>query len=558
MLKYLHIENIAVIEKSDIEFSSGFNVLTGETGAGKSIIIDAINAVLGERTSKELIRAGCDTAQVSAVFGSLDPATIQTLTENGIEPDEDGNIVIFRRLSNTGKNIIRVNGVPVTAGILRTISKNLINIHGQHDNQSLLNPDNHYIYIDAVADDKNEIESYYSEFKRFNQIRRELNGIETDEDEKQRKKELLKYQIDELSAADIRIGEIQELKQRLTEARDFERNIGLINSAALAINGNDELDGVTTLLETAVKDIAATGLKRFDGAISQITDALNSLKATGEDLRRFVENEDTSEYDADLIGERLDLLQKFMRKYGDTEQKMLDYLENAQKALNDIEFSDERVLQLSEELDASTEKLVSLGKTLTKVRRKASEAFEKNVCKVLEYLNMPNVRFAVQFEKSRYTKNGCDNIEFLISANAGENLKPLHKIASGGELSRVMLAIKSVLANKDTVESLIFDEIDTGISGYAAGKVGIQLKRVSLNRQVICVTHLPQIAAMADNHLLISKSERDGKTFTDVSALEYNERVGEIARMMAGTELTENLFNSAKELLDRSLNDENL
>ena len=558
MLKFLHIENIAVIEQSDIEFSEGFNVLTGETGAGKSIVIDSINAVLGERTSKELIRAGCDTAEVSAVFGCFDDYTAGVLAEHGFAPDEDGNIVIRRRLSVSGKGIIKLNDRPLTATELKEIGKSLINIHGQHDNQALLDPESHIGYIDALANNGDILNEYYAEFKNLNAIRRELNSAETDEDEKRRETDLLKYQINELESANITVGEYEKLKKNLEIARNNRTTVETLSAAYSALKGGEEFDGASALIDGAQRKLASLKSDEWNAKSERLADALSVIEDVSAELRDFLDSAEFSELDADSINDRLDTLDRLMLKYGNSEQEMLDFLTSARVRLDELVFSDRRIAELSDLLDESTERLVALGERLTKSRQKAAAEFETKVCGILTYLNMPDVRFTVSLQKGRYTKRGCDVIEFLISANKGEKVKPLSKIASGGELSRVMLAIKSVLLDKDKVGTMIFDEIDTGISGYTAGKVGTQLKRVSKNRQVICVTHLAQIAAMADNHLLIQKNTQNGRTFTKVEPLSYEDRISEIARIMSGAELTENLYKSAKELVDRSSSNDNL
>lgn len=552
MLKFLHIENIAVIERSDIEFSAGFNVLTGETGAGKSIVIDAINAVLGERTSKELIRAGCDTAEVSAVFGELDNATAAALSGAGVTPDEDGNIVIRRRLSAAGKGLIKLNDRPVTATELKEIGKHLVNIHGQHDNQALLDPERHLDYIDAVADDDPIKGKYYAEFRELNRIRKELAATETDEDEKRRRVGLLKYQINELESAGIKPGEYEKLQKKLAIARNYQKTAEALSRAYSALKGDDEFDGAVSLLTDAEKSLSSLHNDEWDKKSSALADAAATAEDVSAALYDFLENTELAGIDPDEINSRLETLDKLMAKYGNSEEEMLEFLEKARTELNDTEFSDKKAAELSALLDDATERLIALAEELTAARKKAAAEFEKQVCDILSYLNMPDVRFTVQFGKGRYTKRGCDTAEFMISANRGESVKPLCKIASGGELSRVMLAIKSVLLGRDPVGTMIFDEIDTGISGYTAGKVGTQLKKVADNRQVICVTHLAQIAAMADTHLLIEKKAEKDRTFTSVSPLSYEQRINEIARIMSGTQMTENLYNSAKELLDRS------
>ncbi len=552
MLKFLHIENIAVIERSDIEFSAGFNVLTGETGAGKSIVIDAINAVLGERTSKELIRAGCDTAEVSAVFGELDNATAAALSDAGVTPDDDGNIVIRRRLSAAGKGLIKLNDRPVTATELKEIGKHLVNIHGQHDNQALLDPERHLDYIDAVADDDPIKGKYYAEFRELNRIRKELAATETDEDEKRRRVGLLKYQINELESAGIKPGEYEKLQKKLSVARNYQKTAEALSRAYSALKGDDEFDGAVSLLTDAEKSLSSLRNDEWDKKSSALADAAAAAEDVSAALYDFLENAELAGIDPDEINSRLETLDKLMAKYGNSEEEMLEFLEKARTELNDTEFSDKKAAELSTLLDDATERLIALADELTAARKKAAAEFEKQVCDILSYLNMPDVRFTVKFSKGRYTKRGCDTAEFMISANRGESVKPLCKIASGGELSRVMLAIKSVLLGRDPVGTMIFDEIDTGISGYTAGKVGTQLKKVAENRQVICVTHLAQIAAMADTHLLIEKKAEKDRTFTSVSPLSYEQRINEIARIMSGTQMTENLYNSAKELLDRS------
>lgn len=552
MLKFLHIENIAVIEQTDIEFKSGFNVLTGETGAGKSILIDAINAVLGERTSKDLIRTGCDSALVSAVFGDLNHQTVDALNDNDITPDDDGNIVITRKLSLTGKGIIKINNIPVTATVLKEIAKNLINIHGQHDNQFLLDPNMHLSYIDAIAENSQLIDEYYAEFKELNKIRKELVALQMDEDEKARKLDLLKYQISELEQAGIKVGEIADLKEKLAISQNIEKTLNSLKGIDYLLSGTDDTDGAVTQINNSLKLLKNIQGNNFDNSFSKLNEALTAIEDARAEIDSFLSNTEYSDLDPDKISARLDLLSRLMVKYGNSEEKMLEYLDNANAELEKIAFSENRISELAILLDQSKNRLVENGEKLSQSRTAAALDFSNKVCGILEYLNMPNVKFSAAITQGKYTKNGCDSAEFLISANAGETLKPLHKIASGGELSRVMLSIKSVLLDKDNVGTMIFDEIDTGISGITAGKVATQLKNVATKRQVICVTHLAQIAAVANEHLLIEKTVKENHTFTKVTALDYEQKIGEIARIMSGTNITENLYNSAKELLDRS------
>lgn len=551
MIKSLHIENIAVIEKTDIDFQNGFNVLTGETGAGKSIIIDAINAILGERTSKDLIRAGYDRAMVSALFGDLSEISKMQIADSGYELDCDGNLLITRVLT-TGGGSIKINGRAATATVLKELAKNLINIHGQHDNQRLLDPDNYYIYLDMIAENQSEQQEYYDEFRHFNSVRRELNAQETDEGEKLRRTEILQYQIKELEEADIQLGEIDDIKRKLAIAENYEKTVSYLNDASYCLDGSENSDGAISQVRNAQKYIENTKNDDFSLLGDRLAEVLANLQDISVEIRNFTDNDQYRELDSDKLRERLDTLHRLMLKYGNSEEKMLAFLDNAKAELDKIVCSDKRIEELSRELDASTERLVTFGEKLTVTRVSAAEKFSRQVSEVLYQLDMPNVRFVINVNKDKYSKHGCDAVEFLISANAGENVKPLHKIASGGELSRIMLAIKSVLADKDDVDTLIFDEIDTGISGRAADKVGIQLQRVAESRQVICVTHLAQIAAYAENHLLIEKSVSNDRTYTSVNSLDYDSRIKEIARIMSGTEMTENLYNSAKELLDRS------
>ncbi len=554
MLKYLHIENIAVIESADIEPLEGFNALTGETGAGKSIIIDSINAVLGERTSKELIRGTADKATVSAIFGNLSKECIALLADNGITPDEDGNISVQRVLSASGNGNVRICGQLVTTQLLREIARFLINIHGQHDSQMLLKPENHYIYLDLVASNQREKEAYAAAFKRFTDIRREIKELETDEDKKLDRIDLLKYQINELENADIHIGEIEELKKTRELIQNSEKIISHLNECVYMLNGDGDSDGATTLARSAMSFLEKAAADDLAAVSNDLSAAVNTLENVADTLRKYVNDFPFSKEELEKTDERLDLLSRMMLKYGNSEEAALDYLGKAKAELQLIEFSDERLNKLENELIEAEERLISAGSKLTESRKKAATAFENSVCDALKFMDMTNVRFMVNITEARYSKTGRDGVEFMISANAGESVKPLSKVASGGELSRIMLAIKSIIADKDNVDTLIFDEIDTGISGRAASKVAFQLQKVSKLRQVICVTHLAQIAAAAEGHFLIEKKVRDGKTYTNVSILDENARIQEIARIMSGTQLTDNIISSAKELLDRSKN----
>ncbi len=556
MLNSLHIENIAVIECADITLSGGFNVLTGETGAGKSIVIDSINAVLGARTSKEIIRNGCSNARVLAEFTNISPETEKIIQDYGYSLD-DGKLIIQRTLSEDSRGGFKINGLPATSGVIKDIGVNLINIHGQHDNQTLLNPEKHCLYIDKIANNSELLTNYYTEFKNLNSIRRQLEALDMDEAEKLRKIDLLKYQITELENANITLGEHEKLKEKLKLAKEFEQTNKRLNFALSVLNSGEE-PGVIDSLKEAHKNLSKINSEKLNSTTQKLLGAVEELCDIESEIEYFINNDLVSTENIDIIQDRIELLNNLMLKYAPNEEGLLEFLDNAKQELNAINLLDENSAKLESELLKSEERLIKKAQALTDSRINAAKNFENNVCGVLKYLDMPNVVFKVSITKSRYTKNGCDAVEFLISANAGETVKPLAKIASGGELSRVMLAIKSVLAKADEVETLIFDEIDSGISGRAANKVAAQLKKLSNAKQVICVTHLAQIAAFATNHMLIEKSVKNDRTYTNVYSLDYNSRIDEIARIMSGTEITENLFNSAKELLDRSLNYENL
>ena len=554
MLKYLHIENIAIIESADIELVSGFNVLTGETGAGKSIIIDSINAVLGERTSKEIIRNTADKALVSALFGNLSAASVAALNEYGISLDEDGNVLVQRVLSHSGNGSIRINGQMTTAQVLRDVSKYLVNIHGQHDSQMLLKPENHYIYLDLIADNEKQRQEYSVAFKEFTDIRRQIKALETDDDQKAIRIDLLKFQINEIENAAINVGEIEELKKKREIYQNAESVIKRLNECLFAINGDLDSDGAIGLTRSALNFLEKTNVEALDNSANNLNNAMSLLDETSEQIRKYVADFNYSKEEVEKTNDRLDLLHGVVVKYGNSEEKTLEYLNKAKAELELIEFGDQKLEELESALVLAQERLVAAGNKLTASRQKAAKGFENKVCEALSFMDMSSVQFMVNISEARYSKTGKDNIEFLISANAGESVKPLYKVASGGELSRTMLAIKSIIADKDNVDTLIFDEIDTGISGRAASKVAVQLGKLSKLRQVICVTHLAQIAAAAEGHFLIEKSVSGGKTFTNVTLLNEADRINEIARIMSGTNLTENTISSAKELIDRSKN----
>ena len=552
MLKTLVIENIAVIKKAQIEFTGGLNVLTGETGAGKSIVVDSINAILGERTSRELVRAGSDNAFVNAYFEDINDDVKLKLNEYDIPIEEDGTLLLSRKISAGGKSVCRVNGLPVTVGILKDIGTHLVNIHGQHDSQALLNPDFHYKFVDAYADCDELLAEYKESFKSFLNIRRQLKSLTSDADERDKQSEILDYQIKELRDADIKVGEWEELKHRKSVILNSQAILNALNTLLGAVNGDDENQGIQSVLLSSDKEITAlldadTQLKPIKEKLDSAEDLLESIKDLISDK---MESLDFQPDELDKIEERLDILYTFSNKYGETEQDMLYYLADAERKRALFDNSEQDLERLNAEYDSSLEKTQSLALKLSEVRRKAAEKLGDEICSQLEFLDMPGVKFVTRFSKGNLSSVGVDKIEFLIRTNPGEEPKPLAKIASGGELSRIMLAIKSIIAKSDSIATLIFDEIDTGVSGKASRKIGLKLKEVGENAQVICVTHSAQIASAADSHFLIKKEYTDNAAFTQIMPLDFEGRKYELARIMGGLNVTESLLKSAEEMLD--------
>lgn len=551
MLKTLDIENIAVIEKASVDFSGGLNVLTGETGAGKSIVVDSINAIMGERTSRELVRYGADNAYVSAYFDDICDSALNKLKEFDIELEEDNSLLITRKISANGKSLCKVNGKTVTVSMLKEICSYLVNVHGQHDSQALLNPDLQYNYIDMLLEDKSVLSDYKETFKKLISVRRKLKSFAKDEDNKESLLELLNFQIEELEKADIKVGEREELTKKRALIQESEDIIKSLNLAISVINGDDENIGI----EQACADVSRT-LFKFDetkdvyDVFNDINDKLELAKDKAEALLLSI---DFSPEEIEMIDEKLDLYYKFSNKYGQTEQEMLDYLEKAKEKRNSILFADEELNRLNEEYENLLNITVKLADKLSVERKKTAKIFEEKVKQELAFLDMPKMQFYVDFNKGNLSSTGYDKIEFLISANPGEPPKSLSKVASGGELSRIMLAIKNIISYNDTIGTLIFDEIDTGVSGRASQKIGLKLKSVSKNTQVICVTHSAQIASNADEHFLIQKKFNDNKTFTCVTPLDFEGRKQELARIMGGLEITDTLLQSAEELLNQNL-----
>lgn len=555
MLSNLYIENIAVIEKTSIDFKNGLNVMTGETGAGKSIVIDSINAVLGNRTSKELIRTGASSAFVSAEFTDLSEKALAVISEAGFEV-EDGELLLQREISTTGKNKCRINGRPATVSTLKEIGIQLINIHGQHESYELMSPELHISYIDKLAGLEDEIEAYQAVYKKYKKISAELKKASIDESERERKIDLLKYQIDELEDADLHEGEYEELNEQKSVLQNSEKIIEAIMGSRALMNGDEENSGVLESLQeinSQLSDISAY-MSEVEPINTRIESALYELEDCLSELTGLTDLVDTDNGSLDSIEERLDLIYTLGKKYGSTIKEMLEFLDNAKKELDSLVMYDENREALIKECDKAYENAKKLAKELSEKRKATSKEFAKRVCEEMAFLDMPNVKLVVIQEECGLNALGCDNIEFLISTNPGEPPKPISKIASGGELSRMMLAVKNVLSDKDDIDTLIFDEVDTGISGSAAQKVGLKLREVSKSRQVLCVTHLAQIAAMCNSHFKISKSVKDEKTFTKVQELDHEGRKKELARIIGGTEMTKASLDYAEEMLKSAEN----
>lgn len=549
MLSNLQIENIAVIKSASIDFENGFNVMTGETGAGKSIVIDSLNAILGERTSRELIRSGADSASVCAEFQNVGDNVKNELEKLGIEKDD--TLIVSRKLTPDGKNVCRINGMPATVSMLKALGVQLVNIHGQLDNQSLLSPETHCSFIDKLAGSGRELNEFKELYSLYIKKENELKSLNTDVNEKNRRLDILNYQIEEIQKADIRPGEKDELIEKLGFLRNAEKVLDLLHTAYAALNGDGEMPGAADIAADAASKLlsAADYSSDFTETANGVNDAAMNLSAYTEELRDKIYSLDYDPNETERAEERLDVIYRLSQKYGDSEEDILAYLENAEKERDALSFSDERAEQLRAETEKAYNEALAAAKKLSEIRIEAGKKFSADVERELAFLDMPSVKFIVNDSVGGLYENGIDNIEFLLSANAGEEPKPLSKIASGGELSRIMLAIKCVLSELDDIDTLIFDEIDSGVSGRAALKIAAKMKELSKTHQVICVTHLAQIAAFADEHKLISKEEKDGRTYTCIASLDYNGRKYELARIMAGLTVTQSILNSAEELL---------
>ena len=549
MLSNLQIENIAVIKSASIDFENGFNVMTGETGAGKSIVIDSLNAILGERTSRELIRSGADSASVCAEFQNVGDNVKNELEKLGIEKDD--TLIVSRKLTPDGKNVCRINGMPATVSMLKALGVQLVNIHGQLDNQSLLSPETHCSFIDKLAGNGRELNEFKELYSLYIKKENELKSLNTDVNEKNRRLDILNYQIEEIQKADIRPGEKDELTEKLGFLRNAEKVLDLLHAAYAALNGDGEMPGAADVAADAASKLlsAADYSSDFTETANGVNDAAMNLSAYTEELRDKIYSLDYDPNETERAEERLDVIYRLSQKYGDSEEDILAYLENAEKERDALSFSDERAEQLRAETEKAYNEALAAAKKLSEIRIEAGKKFSADVERELAFLDMPSVKFIVNDSVGELYENGIDDIEFLLSANAGEEPKPLSKIASGGELSRIMLAIKCVLSELDDIDTLIFDEIDSGVSGRAALKIAAKMKELSKTHQVICVTHLAQIAAFADEHKLISKEEKDGRTYTCIASLDYNGRKYELARIMGGLTVTQSILNSAEELL---------
>ncbi len=553
MLSELYIENIAVIEQATVTLGMGLNVLTGETGAGKSVLIGAIGMITGGRVSKEIIRTGAQKARVVAVFSDIDPQLAAKLEEMGFAAD--GELQIGRELTVEGKTSVRINGIPATVAALREMSPLLMDIHGQHDNNSLTNSSVQQRLIDRYGGYDELLNNYRNSYREYTRIKGELSAINTDEAEKSRRIDMLSFQIKEIE----QVRPVEGEEEKLTDKRDMLRNAEKIadnlKRAYIAVTGGEEdygAQGLVSAGEQYLSKIArysddfAVLLTRFTG----ISDALGEL---GEELRAYTEELGADDGELDRIENRLDELYRLKRKYGATIEDVISFYTLSVEELDGIVRSDERIEKLSKELTAAKKKLFDLAEKLSEERMSAAGRFTKEVEEGLAFLNMPSVCFTISNERTEPGSDGIDSLEFLISANKGEPPRPIAKIASGGELARIMLSIKNALAQKDEIEVQVFDEIDAGVSGRAATKIGIKLKQVSGTRQVICITHLAQIAAMADTHLLIEKKVREERTFTEIINLDMDGRVQELARIMSGAQVSAGVLASAKELLEQSM-----
>ena len=546
MLDLLHIENIAIIERADIAFQPGFNALTGETGAGKSIVIDAMSAVLGQRASRDLIRTGADKAFVSATFSRVEPALFG---EFGLEPDEE--LLLLREIHADGKNACRVNGRPFTVTQLRALGSRLLNIHGQHDGQQLLDEEQHQLYLDSFGKTEELLNTYTEKYQAFTEIHRQIRALQMDESEKARRVDTLRFQIEELQRAKLRPGEEEELSARRSFLRNGEKFISAVSEADYCLNGGDEGSGALGFLRQAQDAIGA--VRHLDDGFAKIYERLEDIYSEVYDVAATVEDQresfDFSPHELDDVESRLDRLYRLKKKYGPTVEDMLAYLEKCKSELEQIEYAGDALARLEKQEKKAGRAMLDAARALSARRHEAAQVLSAQILSELQQLDMGKIRFAVDFTEKAPDATGTDHIRFLMSANVGEELRPINRIASGGELARIMLAMKNVLSEQDHVGTLVFDEVDTGVSGRAAQRVAEKMARISRKKQVLCVTHLPQLAAMADTQFSVEKGEEGGRTFTHVCLLDRAQRRQELARLTGGARLTEAMLSGAEELL---------
>lgn len=554
MLTTLYIENIAVIEKTSIDFSQGLNVLTGETGAGKSIIIDSINAIMGQRTSKELVRTGAKTALVTAQFDDVNDTVKAKLAELGYNNEDDDTLILQRTISATGKSSCKINARPASVTVLKEVAKNLINIHGQHESYELFSPDTHIDYIDSFGELNSELDDYREKYKKYKALKKQLNEANSDESARLHEIDLLTYQTTELFNADVQPDEIEQLENERIVLMNSEKIFTLLNDSRELLDGDERTAGGIEAVESAMNYIqrAASLNADYESISESITDVYYNLRDCIESISDAADSVESDPQRLEEIDERLDLLNRLTRKYGCECNELPSLAEKMQTRLEELLSYDKNRDQLEADYKEAENNALVAAQKLSEIRKKTAKVFSERVREEMSFLNMPNVQIVTQFENTDFYEKGTDKIEFLISANPGEPPRPVAKIASGGELSRMMLAIKTVLASTDDIDTLIFDEVDTGISGSAAQKVGMKLKEVSKSSQVLCVTHQAQLAALADAHYLISKQVEDGRTFTQVKLLDFDGRKHELARIIGGVSITDAALAHAESMLKES------
>ena len=550
MLSELYIKNLAIIEEATIPFSDHFNVFTGETGAGKSILINGINAILGQRVTKDIVRTGTDKAVISALFTDIGDNVLQVLDELGISA-EDGQLFLTREIRSDGGSVARVNSRAVNVSVLKAIGETLVTIHGQHDNQILMAPERHIEILDSYAESEALIEDYHSSFRELQSIAKKINKIKTEQSKKEFRMAELADIVEEINTLNIHEGEDKEIEAELNISKNAVAISEALYMAKQLLSGDDDTDGAVEMTQRASKSVE--GYTDIMTEISPIYDRLSSaaieMEDISEEIGSLLDSLDIDPKRYDYLNQRSDELRRIMKKYGPELDDVLTTLENSQNELDELSGAEQSLDELNKEKERLLAEVSKKAKALSDHRKKAGERFVSQVTEELEFLNMTKVKLVVQQKTGKLTINGMDSIEFLISANLGEEPKPIAKIASGGELSRIMLALKNVIAEKDSIGTLIFDEIDTGVSGRAAQKIGIKLKQISRLRQVLCVTHLAQMAVMADNHLLIEKNIQGDRTVTTVRTLDHEQRKYEIARIMGGENITELMLENAEQYL---------